>query len=173
MVVPGLGRTWGAPGATTSKGLLTVNSFFGHWPILAPFGGPQNGPKSDKNQCLFWEHFLCPKLINFGIKSGSFWDTCLIKSGEKSKNEKMVIFAPRLSEKLIFDGQRALKVRKSHIFPMLKSCPDLGTTFRSILTRFGSHIGSILEIKTMSKNSVKNRDPKNSLFENFGPAVEP
>ena len=37
------------------------------------------------------------------------------------KTAEMVIFAPRLSEKLILEGQRTPKVRKSHIFPMSKA----------------------------------------------------
>ena len=82
----------------------------------------------------------------------------MIKAGEKPKNVKMVIFAPRLSEKLILEGQRAPKVKGSHIFPKFKSCPDLGTIFRSILVRFGCHFGSILVIKTRSKIESKNRE---------------
>ena len=45
-------------------------------------------------------------------------------------------------------------------FSGLKSFPDLGMIFRSILVRFGSHFGSILVIKTRSKNETKNRGPK-------------
>ena len=71
-----------------------------------------------------------------------------------------MIFAPRLSEKLIFEGQRAPKVRNSHVFSVLKSFPDLGMIFRSILARFGSNFGSILVIKTRSKKESKNREPK-------------
>ena len=79
----------------------------------------------------------------------------------------MEIFAPRLSEKLIFEGQRATKVRKSLVFCVLKSWPDLGVVSRSILANFGSHFGSILVMKTISKIDAKNNSGKLRKITNF------
>ena len=44
-------------------------------PPKTPRDGPQNGSKSDKNRCLFWEYFLGPKSINFGSILEAFWHT--------------------------------------------------------------------------------------------------
>ena len=51
-------------------------------------------------------------------------------------------------------------LRNSRVFSDLKSFPDLGMIFRSILARFGSHFGSILMIKTRSKIDATHRGSK-------------
>ena len=57
---------------------------------------------------------------------------------------------------------------KVMFFSDLKSFPDLGMIFRSILDRFGSHFGSILVMKTMSKIDAKNNSGQLRKITNFG-----
>ncbi len=123
----------------------------------------------------FWLHFGGPKMVkkvinidaHFGISFcvhfrsilvpnlDTFLDTFLIKTDEKWEMCEHVNFDNPPHENL--EGQRAPIWRKSHVFSDLKSFPDLGMIFRSILVRFGSHFGSILVIKTRSKKEAKNR----------------
>ncbi len=70
-----MGGSWGSLGATTPKKLFNLNYWLGHWSILAPFWVSQNGTTSDKNRCLFLDHFLNQCWMNCGINFDYCWGT--------------------------------------------------------------------------------------------------